>query len=146
MENEISIRDYTVNDYEVIDSLWESIGLGGKHRGDNHEIIEHTVQHGGRLLLMELKENNEIIGTAWLTVDGRRTYIHHFGIAKPWQGKGFSKPLLEASMSLARQIGLQVKLEVHCSNEKAINLYKKCGFTYLGDYDIYIIRDISTAV
>jgi len=146
MQNEISMRDYDVSDYEMVIALWDSIGLGGQHRGDNQEIIEQTLQSGGRLLLMEIKESSEIVGTSWLTVDGRRTYIHHFGIANSWQGKGLSKPLLEASMALARKIGLQVKLEVHRSNEKAVNLYKKAGFTYLGDYDVYIIRDISTAV
>jgi ribosomal protein S18 acetylase RimI-like enzyme len=37
-----------------------------------------------------------------------------------------------------------VKLEVHSSNIKAINLYKKFGFIPLGDYHVYIIRDITT--
>jgi len=37
----------------------------------------------------------------------------------------------------------QVTLEVHKSNEPAVNLYKMFGFKYLGDYDIYIIRDVS---
>ncbi len=37
-----------------------------------------------------------------------------------------------------------VKLEVHRSNKRAIELYKKAGFSYLGDYDVYIIRDATT--
>jgi len=45
-------------------------------------------------------------------------------------------------MKLARNKGLQVKLEVHRTNRKAINLYKSEGFQYLGDFDVYIIRDI----
>jgi ribosomal protein S18 acetylase RimI-like enzyme len=39
--------------------------------------------------------------------------------------------------------GSQVKLEVHSTNLKAINLYKKFGFKHLGEYNVYIIRDIS---
>jgi ribosomal protein S18 acetylase RimI-like enzyme len=41
-----------------------------------------------------------------------------------------------------KEIGLQIKLEVHQSNERAINFYKKAGFKRLGDYDVYIIRDL----
>jgi ribosomal protein S18 acetylase RimI-like enzyme len=88
-------------------------------------------------------QRNAIIGTSWLTVDGRRTYIHHFGIHTEYQGNGLSKMLLDASLKLAKSLGMQVKLEVHKENAKAIGLYKKAGFNYLGDYLVYIIRDIS---
>ena len=46
-------------------------------------------------------------------------------------------------MRFIREKGFQVKLEVHVTNLKAINLYKKYGFEYLGDYKVYIIRDIN---
>jgi ribosomal protein S18 acetylase RimI-like enzyme len=142
MHDAIRIREFMACDYDTLITLWESIGLGGKHRGDNPEIIQQTLEKGGKLLLMEIRETGELIGTSWLTVDGRRTYLHHFGIAVGFQGMGLSKPLLQATMDLAREIGLQIKLEVYRSNEKAVNLYKSNGFEYLGDYDVYIIRDI----
>jgi hypothetical protein len=40
--------------------------------------------------------------------------------------------------------GLPVKLEVTQAHEPAVRLYKKAGFEYLGDYDVYIIRDIQS--
>ncbi len=40
--------------------------------------------------------------------------------------------------------GYQVKLEVHRSNNVAVELYRKAGFEFLGDYDVYIIRDIQS--
>jgi ribosomal protein S18 acetylase RimI-like enzyme len=84
-----------------------------------------------------------VVGTSWLTNDGRRLYLHHFAIDPEFQGGGLSKPLLRESLKIAREIGLQVKLEVHQDNERAINFYKKAGFQRLGDYDVYIIRDLS---
>jgi ribosomal protein S18 acetylase RimI-like enzyme len=89
------------------------------------------------------KNSDAIVGTSWLTVDGRRTYLHHFGINSDYQGNGLSKILLDASLKLAKTYGMQIKLEVHNDNVKALGLYKKAGFTYLGDYHVYIIRDIS---
>jgi ribosomal protein S18 acetylase RimI-like enzyme len=50
--------------------------------------------------------------------------------------------LLDESLKFVKKKGFQVKLEVQKTNTKAINLYKKAGFEYLGDYDVYIIRNL----
>jgi len=143
MQPDIHIREYVDNDYPEMIRLWESLGLGGAHRGDDEQVIRHTIKMGGQLLLMIEKDSDSIIGTSWLTVDGRRTYLHHFGIQSDKQGNGLAKILLDASLKLAKSYGMQIKLEVHKDNMKALGLYKKAGFTYLGDYQVYIIRDIS---
>jgi ribosomal protein S18 acetylase RimI-like enzyme len=137
------IRNYTNTDYPEMILFWESLGLGGAQRGDNEKIIRQTIDLGGQLLLMVDSNNNTIIGTSWLTIDGRRTYIHHFGIHADYQGNGLANNLLDASLKVAKSFGMQIKLEVHKDNAKALNLYSKAGFTYLGDYNVYIIRDIS---
>lgn len=78
-----------------------------------------------------------------MTYDGRRIMLHHFGILPEFQGKGFSKILLEESLKYCKELGAQVKLEVHSQNIKALGLYKKFGFKPLGGHKVYIIRDIS---
>ncbi len=136
------IRDYVSGDYENVIKLWLDIGLGNSQRGDNVEVIAQTLASGGRLFILANKNNNEILGTSWLTNDKRRLYLHHFGIKKEYQGKGFSKQLMEASLKFAIDCGLQIKIEVHKENLVALNLYKKYGFKYLGDYDVYIVRNL----
>lgn len=136
------IRDFKTEDYPQIISLWEKTDLGNPQRGDNLEIINKTISIGGKFLVLELLDNKQIIGTSWITNDGRRLYLHHFGIHPEYQGKKYSILLLKASLEYAKILGLQIKLEVHKENLKAINLYKKYSFKYLGDYDVYIIRDL----
>jgi len=123
--------------------LWQTTGLDTPGRGDNENIIEQTISVGGRLFVMLDESKGKIIGTSWLTSDGRRLYLHHFGILPRYQGRGLSKLLLSKSLEFAKEIGQQVKLEVHKNNTIARNLYKKASFKYLGDYEVYIIRDIS---
>jgi ribosomal protein S18 acetylase RimI-like enzyme len=77
-----------------------------------------------------------------MTFDGRRIHLHHFGVHPDYQRQGIGLALAKQSLLFAKQKGYQIKLEVHKDNQKAINLYTKLGFTYLGDYDIYIIRRI----
>lgn len=92
---------------------------------------------------MEAIPSGEILDTSWMTNDARRIYLHHFGIAPSHQNLGLGKALLKASLDLVRDSGLQIKLEVHRNNQAAIALYRRFGFTNLGDYDSYIIRDLS---
>jgi len=141
-ELNINIRDYCDSDFEEVITLWQPLGLGGAQRGDTIEVIRHTLDLGGKFLVMEDSPGGNIIGTSWMTIDGRRNYLHHFGIKEEYQGKGLGKMLLDASLAFAREKGLQLKIEVHRENRRALDLYTSHGFKYLGDYDVYIIRDI----
>ena len=140
------LRDYQAEDFPGVSEVWNETGMGNTARGDSNLIIENTLKAGGRLIVIENYETGEIAGTSWITNDARRLYLHHFGIKPDYQGKGLSGMLLEESLKFARELGLQIKLEVHRSNEIAINLYKKFGFSYLGDYYIFIIRDFEALV
>jgi len=135
------IREYRPQDYTEVERLWIETGMGSAVRGDDHKTIERTLELGGKLFILEDSESAKLIGTSWLSNDGRRIYLHHFGILPAYQGKGFSQYLLQSSLNYAKSTGKQIKIEVHQSNTKAINLYLKAGFKYLGDYDVYIIRD-----
>ncbi len=144
MKNEeYKIRDYKPEDYTQVASLWVDTDMGNPARGDDSKAIENTLKLGGKLLIMCDIQTAEIIGTSWMSTDGRRVYLHHFGIRPDFQGRGLSKPLLEKSLEFARSTGLQIKLEVHKDNYRAVNLYEKYGFQYLGDYNVYIIRNYS---
>ena len=135
----MNLRDYKAEDYNQLQQLWEATGMGGKFRGDHEQTISNTLKMCGKLIVLE--NEGTVIGSSWITNDGRRLYMHHFGILPEYQGKGLAKLLLDKSLDFARKTGLQIKLEVHKNNEIALNLYKKHGFKYLGDYHVYIIRE-----
>ena len=141
MKINLRVRDYIAGDFDQVNRVWIETGMGGSVRGDDAKIIDRTLKSGARLFVLENTSTNEIIGTSWLTHDERRIYMHHFGINPAYQGNGYAHKLMKASMEFARSTGLQIKLEVHHDNIKAIQLYKKWGFNYLGDYDVYIIRN-----
>ncbi len=136
------IREYREGDFEGISVLWDLTGIGNPERGDNKEIIETTISMGGTLFVLVEKGTGRISGTSWMTFDGRRILLHHFGILPEFQGKGLSKMLLKQSLELVKRRGVPVKLEVHDSNLKAINLYKKFDFKQLNGFNVFIIRDI----
>ena len=137
------VRDYWAADYPHVADIWERTGMSTPGRGDTAEVIENTLRRNGRLLVLVDKASDIVIGTSWLTNDGRRLYMHHFAIDPKFQGAGLSKRLLRESLKIAKEIGLQIKLEVARDNERAIHFYERAGFKPLGEYDVYIIRDLS---
>jgi ribosomal-protein-alanine N-acetyltransferase len=133
------IDQYQADDYPQIAMLWNELGLGGAQRGDDADVISRTLKNNGAFFVVRMKQR--IIGTAWITNDQRRLYLHHMGVAKEFQNQGVGMELLKECVSWSKSLGLQLKLEVNPSNESAVHLYKKIGFKHLGDYDVYIIRD-----
>jgi len=138
----ITFRDFLATDYHDLSEIWRLTDLGNAQRGDNLEIIEQSIRMGGKMLMAE-NSLGRVIGTSWMTFDGRRIHLHHFGIHPDYQRKGIGLMLAKESLKFVKQKGYQVKLEVHKNNHAAIELYKKIGFSYLGDYDVYIIRDLT---
>jgi len=141
MKNMI-VRDYNNNDFEKLSILWEETDLGNTKRGDNAQIIEQSIQIGGKLIVIENPETGEIIGSSWMTFDGRRIHLHHIGVLPKYQNRGYGKLLTKESLKFAKEKGYQIKLEVHQTNKKAIDIYKNLGFRFLGDYDVYIVRNL----
>ena len=96
------IRDYTNDDYIELNKLWEETGLGGAQRGDNDKIIEQSIRLGGKLILIENTETKEIIGSSWMTFDGRRLHLHHIGVKPAFQNQGLGKLLTKESLKFAK--------------------------------------------
>lgn len=135
------VRDFKSTDYNKLTELWQELGLGRPERGDNLTVIKETLKRGGKLLLLEL--DDQLIGTAWITNNGRRLYLHHMGISKAYQGRGYGKRLMDEIMNFASSVKMQLKLEVHIENDNARRLYEQYRFEELEGYRVLINRKTS---
>jgi ribosomal protein S18 acetylase RimI-like enzyme len=137
------IRDYRDSDYDSLTGLWHDTGLAQPERRDDKESIRECNKLGGRMLVMEDVNTGRIIGSSWMTWDGRRMYLHHFGIHPDWQNLGLGTKLAEVSLEWISSLRRQVKMEVQKKNKAAIQLYTKLGFFAFEEYDIYMIREFT---
>lgn len=136
------IRDFVPADYDDLKEVWLLDDLGNPQRGDNLDIIMQSIAMGGRLIVAQTDEGR-VVGTCWLTFDGRRLHMHHFGVHPQYQHHGVGHKIMREALHFVKQKGYQVKIEVHRNNAIAIDFYTKYGFIDLGDYNVYIIRDIA---
>jgi len=138
----VRCRDYQAGDWAGIKELWMATGLDNPLRGDNAAMIERTLAQGGRFLVLAAEGGGPLAGSVWLTQDGRRFYLHHFGIRPDLQGQGLGRRLLAEALDAVRPAGLQVKLEVHRDNVRAQNLYRRRGFKPVADLDVLMLREL----
>lgn len=132
------LRTYHEKDFAQLSQLWLESGVGSPARNDTQEAIRECLHIGGALFLIE--DQNEIIGSAWITYDGRRFYLHHMAVSPLRQNQGIGKMLMDKVIAFGKEHKTQMKLEVNRQNARAIHLYEKYGFGNLGEYDTYIIR------
>tara|TARA_B100001029_G_scaffold179582_1_gene189710 strand:+ start:14573 stop:15013 length:441 start_codon:yes stop_codon:yes gene_type:complete len=87
-----------------------------------------SLEVGHYLIIVE--EKMLTIGFATYSPIFPESHLLNFAIDPMHQGKGLGKKLLDQVILQNRALGVKViSLEVRVSNLKAINLYKKFGFT-----------------
>ena len=100
----ISIRDFDKHDFDGLTELWGLTNLGNPQRGDNLDIILQSILMGGKMLIA-VNADDKVIGTSWMTFDGRRIHLHHFGVHPDYQRKGIGRLLVKESLRFVKQKG-----------------------------------------
>lgn len=76
-----------------------------------------------------LESHQELIGYAIVMMVLDEVHLLNISVAKPYQGKGIGRELLNTMMQVGRSYGGQhMFLEVRVSNTQAIGLYESIGF------------------
>lgn len=136
----MTIRNFKPGDFPEIEALWRETGLYNPERGDTAEIILRCNALGGKFLILEDESESRIIGTSWMTWDGRRVLLHHFAVLPSMQQRGYGRELALESLAFAREKSSPMKLEVQRENLPAVQLYRNLGFKLFEGLDVYIIH------
>ncbi|MDF2985936.1 MAG: acetyltransferase [Eubacterium sp.] len=85
--------------------------------------------------------NGSLVGKIGLSRENDEGYIFGFAVKPELRGKGYGREILSLALNqfLSEQI-TTVFLEVAVENERALNLYKSCGFKEDTVYDYYELK------
>lgn len=60
-------------------------------------------------------------------------HLLNVAVARPWQGKGVGRLLVNQAVALSRGLGMEsILLEVRPSNARALEIYQRYGFAEIG--------------
>jgi ribosomal protein S18 acetylase RimI-like enzyme len=78
------------------------------------------------------------IGKIGILINETETYIAGFCLLPEYRGRGYGKAILSHTVNqLVTEQRPVICLEVACSNEQALSLYRRCGFEVTTGYDYY---------
>jgi len=138
----IAIREFTLDDYDIVYKLWENSGPGvGIGRSDTRAEIAKKLQRDPDLFLVAEDETpkvsqdfgslggRRIIGTVIGGYDGRRGLIYHLAVEQALRKNGIGKMLMdEVEKRLAAKGCLKVYLLVKRENGEVLEFYNRLGW------------------
>ena len=96
------------------------------------ESVEKTIS-SNYIHYFVLLEEDEVCGFLECSIIAPESELFEIAIDKKFQGRGFSKTLMDFYLNFANQNGCDtIFLEVNNMNMKALNLYRKYGFSEYG--------------
>ncbi len=125
----ISLREFTLSDYDAVYALWQNAGPGiGIGRSDTHAEIAKKLERDPDLFLLAV-EGETIVGTVIGGYDGRRGIIYHLAVAANYRQRGIGHMLMtQVERRLIAKGCIRSYLLVAEGNEEVIEWYRDLGW------------------
>ncbi|MBS0633305.1 MAG: GNAT family N-acetyltransferase [Verrucomicrobia bacterium] len=89
-------------DYPAVRALWEQSEGVGLNESDTLEAIAGFLQRNPGLSLVATNPDAEIVGAVLCGHDGRRGYLHHLAVSRPYRGQGIGRRLVTECLARLR--------------------------------------------
>lgn len=125
----IKIRKFQMEDYEVVLALWQACGLPAKPTGrDSREKIQKEISRDfTHFLVAEL--DNKLIGTVVATTDGRKGWVNRLAVTEELRHNGIARLLLEKAEQIFNDMGIEIfTCLIEADNETSMNFFQKSGY------------------
>jgi ribosomal protein S18 acetylase RimI-like enzyme len=125
----ISIRKFTLNDYDTVLALWQNAGDGlGIGRSDTRTEIAKKLRRDPDSFLVA-EDDGKTIGTVIGGYDGRRGLIYHLAVDRAYRQHGIGKMLMdEVEQRMIAKGCLKAYLLVKRGNEDVVEFYRHRGW------------------
>lgn len=126
----LSLRLITNPDNDMLQQLYQ-VEVSAYEDPWTQDDIASTFTDNTRCLGLFIKD--ELIGFAIISIVVDDSELYTIGISKKYQGLGFGRKLLLASLKECQKLGaVRCFLEVRVSNDVAFHLYDSYGFSIVG--------------
>ena len=138
----ITVREMTVDDIDAVCEIEnESFSIPWQATGFFTYLIREDA------LFIVACDESEVVGYCGLLCVPDEGDITNVAVKKSRRGEGIGRLLVDEIIKRGAQKGVyNIYLEVRVSNENAITLYKKAGFTEVGMRKNYYEKPVEDAI
>jgi N-acetylglutamate synthase len=122
------LRPMTIDDYDSVVALWQTTEGVGLNESDSRECIESYLRRNPALsLVVEL--DSQIVAAVLCGHDGRRGFLNHLAVARPFRGQGLGRRLVEACLGRLSQLGiLKCNIYLYVDNAAGAAFWRHLGW------------------
>jgi ribosomal protein S18 acetylase RimI-like enzyme len=126
---DIVIREFTMEDYDDVLTLWLSAGPGVDRRpSDEREQVAMKIERDGDLFLVATL-GDRLAGAVMGGWDGRRAYVYHLAVASGLRRRGIGTALMDELEGRLRGKGaLKAKCQIYTHNEASLAFFRRRGW------------------
>jgi putative acetyltransferase len=91
----VTVREFRRDDYAAAYALWEATEGVGLNESDTAPAIAAFLDRNAGLSAVAVTADGELVGAVLCGHDGRRGYLHHLAVARPFRRRGVAGALLD---------------------------------------------------
>jgi ribosomal protein S18 acetylase RimI-like enzyme len=143
---ELVIRNFRIEDYDKLTSLWKAAGLGYRARGrDSRRRIAEEIKRGDSIFLVA-EMDGKLVGSVIGTHDGRKGWINRLAVHPSYRHRGLAKKLMAEVEKRLSQVGLEVIAGlIEQGNTASLRLFQSLGYERAPDI-VYLSKRKSPEV
>ena len=132
------VRNMTIEDYEEVYALWNSIdGFGIRTIDDSFEGIEMFLKRNPTTSAVYI-EDGKIVGAILCGHDGRRGCMYHVCVSKDYRRHGIGKKMVNFCMDRLKEEKInKVCLNAFVTNKVGNAFWQRMGWTLRDDMNYY---------
>ncbi len=132
------VRTMTIDDYEEVYALWNSIeGFGIRTMDDSFEGIEMFLKRNPTTSAVDV-EDGKIVGAILCGHDGRRGCLYHVCVNKNYRRHGIGKKMVEFCLERLKEEKInKVSLNAFVTNKIGNAFWQRMNWTLRSDMNYY---------
>ena len=132
----VEVVPFEPPDYEQVIALWGATeGLTLREVDSREPVLAYIRRNPG--LSFVAREESVIVGAVLAGTDGRRGYLQHLAVARPYRGRGIGRTLAERVVEALSSMGVaKCHLMVRRENEAAKAFWEHLGWTVRDDISV----------
>ncbi|MCK4313111.1 MAG: GNAT family N-acetyltransferase, partial [Candidatus Cloacimonetes bacterium] len=122
----LKIRDFEIEEYDILIELWEKTGLPYRPLGrDSKENISKQIEKPNIFFLF-VEIEDKIIGSIIISHDGRKGWINRVAILSEYRNLGIASYLIDDAEKRLKKIGINIVASlIEDWNLKSLKLFDK---------------------
>lgn len=135
---EIQLRVANQDDVKIL-AVFNASGFGMPEEEAEQYVLDTMNSASENTLIGSVNGND--IGKISIVVNTERALIYGFAVLPEHRNRGYGRKILaETIQRLLTENCTRIVLEVAAENERALGLYKSCGFREINVNDYYIVQ------